>query len=366
MMHTSTSEMPFFSVAIPQYNRTSFLLKALQSVITQSFRDFEICISDDASPDGRQQEVINFLTAAKVRFRFEQTPTNLRYDGNLRNAIGMTSGRYVFLLGNDDALIDLTVFERTAAKLEEENFPAVVVSNWVEGASQTKSARIATSRNLGKGPEIAVQVWREYSFVSGVIFDGAKIRAMASARWDGSEMYQMWLGARLVAEGGAYYGWNEALIFKDIQIPGEVVDSYRQKKQVPWFSERLHTLHYLARLNYDGIAPSMAPEQRPALAKNLIKTLYSTTYPFWLFEYRATQSWKFALAIALGMRPRHVAAELPLTSFSRMKIGAHWLAISALGLFVPIALFNALKPMLHARVKRSRLAASAQSSANGH
>ena len=189
---------------------------------------------------------------------------------------------------------------------------------------------------------------------------------MASARWDGSEMYQMWLGARLVAEGGAYYGWNEALIFKDIQIPGEVVDSYRQKKQVPWFSERLHTLHYLARLNYDGIASSMPPEQRPALASRLITTLYSTTYPFWLFEYRTTQSWKFALAIALGMRPRHVAAELPLALFGRMKIGALWLAVSSLGLLVPIALFNALKPMLHARVKRSRLAAGSQSSANGN
>ena len=365
-MRTPTPNMPFFSVAIPQYNRTSFLLKALQSIITQTFRDFEICISDDVSPDGRQQEVVDFLTAAKVSFRFEQTPANLRYDGNLRNAISMTSGRYVFLLGNDDGLIDSTVFERTAAKLEEQNFPAVLVSNWVEGAVQTKSVRISTSRNLGKGPEIAVQVWREYSFVSGVIFDGPRIRAMASARWDGSEMYQMWLGARLVAEGGAYYGWNEALIFKDIQIPGEVVDSYRQKKQVPWFSERLHTLHYLARLNYDGIASSMPPEQRPALASRLITTLYSTTYPLWLFEYRTTQSWKFALAIALGMRPRHVAAELPLALFGRMKIGALWLAVSSLGLLVPIALFNALKPMLHARVKRSRLAAGSQSSANGN
>ncbi len=365
-MHTPTPNMPFFSVAIPQYNRTSFLLKALQTIVTQSFRDFEICISDDVSPDGRQQEVVDFLTAANVSFRFEQTPTNLRYDGNLRNAISMTTGRYVFLMGNDDGLIDSTVFERAAAKLEEQNFPAVLVCNWIEGVGQTTSARIPSSLNLGSGPEIAVQVWREYSFVSGVIFDGARIRAMASARWDGSEMYQMWLGARLVAEGGDYYGWSEALILKDLQVPGEIVDSYRQKKQVPWFSERLHTLHFLARLNYDGIAPSMPVEQRPALAKRLIKTLYSTTYPFWLFEYRATQSWKFALAIALGMRPRHVAAELPLGLLSRTQISLRWLAVTLVGLILPVSLFNALKPMLHARVKRSRLATAERFNVNGH
>ena len=358
-MRTTTPNMPFFSVAIPQYNRTSFLLKALQSVVSQTYRDFEICISDDASPDGRQQEVVDFLTAAKVSFRFEKNATNLRYDKNLRNAIALTSGKYIFLLGNDDALIDADVFERTAAKLEEQNFPAVLVSNWLEEATDSKNVRIPNSRNLGSGAEIAAQVWREYSFVSGVIFDGPRVRAMASARWDGSEMYQMWLGARLVAEGGVYYAWNEALILKDLQIPGETVDSYRQKKQVPWFSERLHTLHLLARLNYDGIAPSLGPEQRPALANLLIKTLYSTIYPFWLFEYRATQSWKFALAIALGMRPKHAAAEMPLGLLSRSLISMRWLVVTLAGLLLPVSLFNLFKPMLHARVKRSRFASSA-------
>ena len=363
-MRTPNPNMPFFSVAIPQYDRTSFLLKTLQSIVTQTFRDFEICISDDVSPDGRQQEVVDFLTAAKVSFRFEQNPTNVRYDKNLRNAIGLTSGRYVFLLGNDDALIDATVFERTAAKLEEQSFPAVLVSNWLEEAADSKNVRIPNSCNLGYGPEIAAQVWREYSFVSGVIFDGPRIRAMASPRWDGSEMYQMWLGARLVSEGGVYYGWNETLILKDLQIPGEIVDSYRQKKQVPWFTERLHTLHLLARLNYDGIAPSVPLEQRPALAKLLIKTLYSTIYPFWLFEYRATQSWKFALAIALGMRPKHATAEMPLGLLSRIQTSVRWFVVTLAGLLLPVSLFNAFKPMLHAYVKRSRLASTSAADTN--
>ncbi len=339
-------------------------MKALQSVVTQTFRDFEICISDDASPDGRQQEVVAFLTAAKVSFRFEQNAMNVRYDKNLRTAIGLTSGRYVFLLGNDDALIDVSVFERTAAKLKEQNFPAVLVSNWLEEAADSKNVRISTSRNLGHGAEVAAQIWREYSFVSGVIFDGPRIRALASPRWDGSEMYQMWLGARLVSEGGDYYGWNETLILKDLQIPGEVVDSYRQKKNVPWFAERLHTLHFLARLNYDAIAPSTPPAQRPALAKLLIKSLYNTTYPFWLFEYRTTQSWKFALAIALGMRPKHTTAEMPLSLLSLTQIRLRWFVVTLAGLLLPIGLFNVFRPMLHAYVKRSRLAATASTDAN--
>jgi glycosyltransferase involved in cell wall biosynthesis len=348
-------DSPFFSVAIPQYNRTSYLLKCLETIVQQSFKDFEICISDDCSPDGRQQEVIDYLERSGVRFQFRVNEKNLRYDGNLRSAISLTSGRYIFLMGNDDGLIDSEAFERTAAKLAAENFPAVLISNWIE-ENGTKSARVASSKNLGAGPNVAVQVWREYSFVSGVVFNGPGARALANSAWDGSEMYQMWLGARLVAQGGHYYTWSEALIQKDLTVPGETVDSYRTKRSVPWFTERLHTLHFLARLNYDGIAPSTDVGARPALAARLVRTLYSTTYPYWLFEYRQSQSWQFALAIALGMRPRHVTKALPLTPFAKLEMAVRWSVVTFAGLVTPVALFRWLQPMLYSYVKRARYA----------
>jgi len=38
---------PLFSICIPQHNRTSFLIEACKSLQSQTFTDFEICISDD-------------------------------------------------------------------------------------------------------------------------------------------------------------------------------------------------------------------------------------------------------------------------------------------------------------------------------
>ena len=42
---------PFFSIIIPTYNRATFLIKAIRSVLEQTFRDFELIIVDDGSTD---------------------------------------------------------------------------------------------------------------------------------------------------------------------------------------------------------------------------------------------------------------------------------------------------------------------------
>jgi glycosyltransferase involved in cell wall biosynthesis len=52
---------PFFSICIPQYNRTSYLIEALNVLSQQTFRNFKVCISDDRSTDGREQELIDYL-----------------------------------------------------------------------------------------------------------------------------------------------------------------------------------------------------------------------------------------------------------------------------------------------------------------
>ena len=52
---------PFFSVCIPQFNRTDHLLVALRTIAAQRLRDVEICISDDVSPEGRHQDIVQCL-----------------------------------------------------------------------------------------------------------------------------------------------------------------------------------------------------------------------------------------------------------------------------------------------------------------
>ena len=47
-------QSPFFSVIIPTYNRKEFLKKAINSVLEQTEKDWELLIVDDGSSDGSQ------------------------------------------------------------------------------------------------------------------------------------------------------------------------------------------------------------------------------------------------------------------------------------------------------------------------
>ena len=60
--------MPKVSVIIPTFNRKSFLEKAIQSVLLQSFTDWEIIVVDDGSTDGTSEMVQEFLSE---RFKYK-------------------------------------------------------------------------------------------------------------------------------------------------------------------------------------------------------------------------------------------------------------------------------------------------------
>ena len=54
--------MPKVSVLMPCFNGAKYILKAIDSVLSQSFRDFELLIYDDQSTDGTY-EIVSKLTA---------------------------------------------------------------------------------------------------------------------------------------------------------------------------------------------------------------------------------------------------------------------------------------------------------------
>ena len=160
---------PFFSICIPQYNRTSHLIAALRMLTRQGFTNFEVCISDDRSPDERQTEVETFLRDSGLTFTFRRQERNLRYDGNLRAAIQLARGRYCLLMGNDDRLLDEHSLATLHRLLVEHSLPEVVITNYEGAGKQVRRAR-ATKVFPGT-PLLAATRFRDFSFVSGILFD---------------------------------------------------------------------------------------------------------------------------------------------------------------------------------------------------
>src|SRR5688572_21181270 len=196
------SATPFFSICIPQYNRTSFIVEAIRSIARQRFRDCGICVSDDCSNDGREHEVRAALEASGLGFVFRRRDANGRYDKNLRSAMDLARGEFLLLLGNDDALKDETTAERIAERLRAHPDADVMLTNFEDFASGVMTRRVDGSRLVGSGPRAAVSVFRKFSFVSGIVLRRRAADLARTDAWDGTEMYQMYVGCRIIAAGG--------------------------------------------------------------------------------------------------------------------------------------------------------------------
>jgi glycosyltransferase involved in cell wall biosynthesis len=92
--------MPTVSVIIPSYNHEKFVAECIQSVLDQTFQDFEIVITDDASTD-RTVEIIEGFDDKRIKLFKHSTNRGVSITAN--NCIRHASGRYIAWLSTDDA-----------------------------------------------------------------------------------------------------------------------------------------------------------------------------------------------------------------------------------------------------------------------
>lgn len=92
---------PFFTIGIPNYERPHYLREALQSILAQSFTDFEVIVSDDCSKEDIESVINEF---ADPRLRWVRQEINLGAVANFNYVIGQARGRYIVLHQNDDLL----------------------------------------------------------------------------------------------------------------------------------------------------------------------------------------------------------------------------------------------------------------------
>ncbi len=86
------------SVIIPTYNREEYIGEAIQSVLGQTFTDFEIIIIDDGSTD-KTADVVKSLSDDRVRYIYQEN----RGRSNARNhGLKIAAGRYIAFLDSDD------------------------------------------------------------------------------------------------------------------------------------------------------------------------------------------------------------------------------------------------------------------------
>ncbi|NOK62913.1 MAG: hypothetical protein GFH27_549293n310 [Chloroflexi bacterium AL-W] len=114
---------PQVSVALPVYNGEPFLREAIDSVLAQTFEDFELIITDNASTDATP-EICLAYAEADPRVRYYRNLHNIGAAGNYNLTVELAHGQYLRWLAHDDMFAS-TLLERSVAVLD--THPEVVL-----------------------------------------------------------------------------------------------------------------------------------------------------------------------------------------------------------------------------------------------
>jgi glycosyltransferase involved in cell wall biosynthesis len=146
--------MPTFSVVIPVYNRAHLIEVALDSLLKQSFADFECLIIDDGSTDGEQ---LRLLVESRYDWRFRYYRFDNAGASIARNrGIDLAIGRYIAFLDSDDQFLP-SKLERVAERLRRK--PADIYFAKTQAVRGDGAAAIRPSR-----PPAADERLDEYLF----------------------------------------------------------------------------------------------------------------------------------------------------------------------------------------------------------
>ncbi|HTO35698.1 MAG TPA: glycosyltransferase family A protein [Flavobacterium sp.] len=90
--------MPFFSVIIPLYNKESFIRNTIESVLNQTFQDFEIIVINDGSTD-KSEKVVSLFNDQRIKY---YSQPNSGTSATRNKGIEKSSGNYIAFLDADD------------------------------------------------------------------------------------------------------------------------------------------------------------------------------------------------------------------------------------------------------------------------
>lgn len=146
---------PRVTVGVPVFNGESFLAETLDSLLNQTFSDFEIVISDNASAD-RTEQICRDYAARDPRIRYYRSDANRGAAWNHNRVFELSGGEY-FKWNSADDLCAPEFLARCVAALDRDPCAVMAISEAVEvdeGGAPLKSARFPGQRLLPVMPVV--------------------------------------------------------------------------------------------------------------------------------------------------------------------------------------------------------------------
>jgi glycosyltransferase involved in cell wall biosynthesis len=270
--------VPTVSVLVPNYNHARFLRRRIDTIVTQTFQDFELILLDDCSTDDSRAILSQYARDSRVRLEFNEANSGSTFK-QWNKGVGLARGKYVWIAESDD-YADERLLEKLVRRLDEDT-----------------SAVLCYCRSRQVSEEGAVA-----GFLDAYLADIDPRKWTADFRADGSEECRRYLVRRntilsassVVFRRDVYWqagGADEQLVFCGdwktwaamaltggrIAYVGEPLNYYR-----------LHNTSVTAKSQEKGVGPAEALSvigwilQRVSLEKDARDKLCSEVFHLWV------------------------------------------------------------------------------------
>jgi glycosyltransferase involved in cell wall biosynthesis len=121
--------MPAVSVIVPNYNHARYLRRRIDTILGQTFKDFELILLDDCSTDESRTILSEYGSDPRVRLEFNEVNSGSTFK-QWNKGVRLAKGKYVWIAESDD-YADERLLERLVEILEgDENITLAYCRSW--------------------------------------------------------------------------------------------------------------------------------------------------------------------------------------------------------------------------------------------
>lgn len=218
---STPAHTPKVTVLLPVYNAAQFLREAIESVLSQSYRDFELLIVNDGSTDS-SSEIISSFTDSRIRVL--QNEKNIGLIASLNRGIAEAKGKYIARMDADDISLPGRL-QHQVTKMEDD--PGVaVLSSFVDfmNVDGDITGNWATDREATSESEIRNLMMRTNCIAHPTVMMRADVvrKYLYNPKRKGAEDWDLWM--RMLAGGQRIVKLPEVLLNYRVH-PGSITAS---------------------------------------------------------------------------------------------------------------------------------------------
>lgn len=179
---------PKVTIIMPVFNEVQFIRSSIESVLSQTFTDYELIIIDDGSDDGSSEIIRTFHDA---RIKYLCNSHNIKLIATLNRGIDLAQGEYIARMDADD----ISLPGRLARQVEilDANPAVGVCSTWAKFIDQ-KGAELGVLKTP-VGKRLQKLFWRPSPIVHAACMARASIfkKNRYNLAFEDAEDYELWL-----------------------------------------------------------------------------------------------------------------------------------------------------------------------------